>query len=75
MMGATSTVIHGLPSLDDEEDLGWLACWASNDIGNQREPCLFKIVPAGSLHTTIFKIMFKLYCYVHFLVIVVLNRL
>lgn len=39
-------MIHGLPS-DDEEDLGWLACWASNDVGNQREPCLFRIMPAG----------------------------
>ncbi|XP_026490993.2 nephrin-like isoform X1 [Vanessa tameamea] len=47
VMGATSTVIHGLPSLDDEDDLGWLACWASNDIGNQREPCLFRIMPAA----------------------------
>ncbi|KOB69640.1 putative sidestep protein, partial [Operophtera brumata] len=43
---ASSTVIHGLPS-DEEEDLGWLACWASNDVGNQREPCLFRIMPAA----------------------------
>lgn len=47
VMGSSSTVVHGLSSLDDEEDLGWLACWASNDIGNQREPCLFRIMPAG----------------------------
>ncbi|XP_045528075.1 uncharacterized protein LOC123716395 isoform X2 [Pieris brassicae] len=45
-MGSSSTAIHGLPSIDDEE-LGWLACWARNDIGNQREPCLFRIMPAG----------------------------
>lgn len=45
-MGSSSTVIHGLLE-DDDEDLGWLACWASNDIGNQREPCLFRIMPAG----------------------------
>ncbi|CAK1553335.1 unnamed protein product [Leptosia nina] len=45
-MGSSSTVIHGLPNIDDE-DLGWLACWARNDIGNQREPCLFRIMPAG----------------------------
>ncbi|KAM3958855.1 protein turtle homolog A [Aphomia sociella] len=44
--GASSTVIHGLPE-DDDDDLGWLACWASNDVGNQREPCLFRIVPAA----------------------------
>ncbi|XP_061384637.1 nephrin-like isoform X1 [Danaus plexippus] len=47
VMGSSSTVVHGLSSLDDEEDLGWLACWASNDIGNQREPCLFRIMPAA----------------------------
>lgn len=46
-MGSTSTVVHGLP-IDSDEDLGWLACWASNDVGNQREPCLFRIMPAGN---------------------------
>ncbi|XP_075982590.1 protein turtle homolog A-like isoform X2 [Anticarsia gemmatalis] len=46
VMGTTSTVIHGLPS-ETNEDLGWLACWASNDVGNQREPCLFRIMPAA----------------------------
>ncbi|KAL4705373.1 hypothetical protein ACJJTC_016566 [Scirpophaga incertulas] len=46
VMGSSSTVIHGLPT-DDENELGWLACWASNDIGNQREPCLFRIMPAA----------------------------
>ncbi|CAH0400401.1 unnamed protein product [Chilo suppressalis] len=47
VMGSSSTVIHGLPSDNIDEDLGWLACWASNDIGNQREPCLFRIMPAA----------------------------
>ncbi|CAD0203705.1 unnamed protein product [Chrysodeixis includens] len=46
VMGSTSTVIHGLPS-ETDDDLGWLACWASNDVGNQREPCLFRILPAA----------------------------
>ncbi|XP_063387261.1 nephrin-like isoform X1 [Cydia fagiglandana] len=46
VMGASSTVVHGLPA-DTGEDLGWLACWASNDVGNQREPCLFRIMPAA----------------------------
>ncbi|XP_047994798.1 nephrin-like [Leguminivora glycinivorella] len=46
VMGASSTVVHGLPA-DTGEDLGWLACWASNDVGNQREPCLFRILPAA----------------------------
>ncbi|KAI8425441.1 hypothetical protein MSG28_007186 [Choristoneura fumiferana] len=45
-MGWSSTVVHGLPP-DTGEDLGWLACWASNDVGNQREPCLFRIMPAA----------------------------
>ncbi|XP_060805257.1 hemicentin-1 [Amyelois transitella] len=44
--GSISTVIHGLPQNEDE-DLGWLACWASNDVGNQRAPCLFRIMPAA----------------------------
>ncbi|XP_068619402.1 hemicentin-2-like [Battus philenor] len=46
IMGSSSTVIHGLPDNSDD-DLGWLACWASNDVGNQRDPCLFRIVPAA----------------------------
>ncbi|XP_061721345.1 nephrin-like isoform X3 [Cydia pomonella] len=46
VMGASSTVVHGLPA-DTGDDLGWLACWASNDVGNQREPCLFRIMPAA----------------------------
>ncbi|XP_013171192.1 PREDICTED: nephrin-like [Papilio xuthus] len=44
--GSSSTVIHGLPD-SSSDDLGWLACWASNDIGNQRDPCLFRIMPAA----------------------------
>ncbi|KAL0869428.1 hypothetical protein ABMA27_007663 [Loxostege sticticalis] len=47
VMGSSSTVIHGLPADNVDDDLGWLACWASNDIGNQREPCLFRIMPAA----------------------------
>ncbi|XP_030038013.2 LOW QUALITY PROTEIN: neural cell adhesion molecule 2 [Manduca sexta] len=46
VMGSSSMVIHGLQE-DADDDLGWLACWASNDIGNQREPCLFRIMPAA----------------------------
>ncbi|XP_013147688.1 PREDICTED: nephrin-like [Papilio polytes] len=44
--GSSSTVIHGLPD-SSSDDLGWLACWASNDVGNQRDPCLFRIMPAA----------------------------
>lgn len=30
-----------------ELDYGTLLCWSTNEIGNQREPCVFHIVPAG----------------------------
>ncbi|KAK8405063.1 hypothetical protein O3P69_001559 [Scylla paramamosain] len=30
-----------------ELDYGTLLCWSTNDIGSQREPCVFHIVPAG----------------------------
>ncbi|XP_071532110.1 protein turtle homolog B-like [Panulirus ornatus] len=28
-------------------DYGTLLCWASNEIGTQRDPCVFHIIPAG----------------------------
>lgn len=28
-------------------DYGFLLCWAANSVGQQREPCVFKIFPAG----------------------------
>ena len=28
-------------------DYGTLLCWAANEIGSQKEPCVFHIVPAG----------------------------
>ena len=31
-----------------EMDYGVVACWASNTVGNQKEPCLFHVVPAGN---------------------------
>jgi hypothetical protein len=31
-----------------EMDYGVVACWASNAVGNQKEPCLFHVVPAGN---------------------------
>ncbi|XP_049270080.1 hemicentin-1 [Rhipicephalus sanguineus] len=31
----------------DRYDYGTLLCWATNDIGRQREPCRFQIVPIG----------------------------
>lgn len=32
------------------QDYGVLKCWASNAIGNQKDPCTFRIIPAGNLH-------------------------
>ncbi|GIX98266.1 uncharacterized protein CDAR_16901 [Caerostris darwini] len=29
------------------QDYGLLMCWASNVVGRQREPCTFRIIPAG----------------------------
>ncbi|XP_021000681.2 cell adhesion molecule CEACAM1-like [Parasteatoda tepidariorum] len=29
------------------EDYGVLQCWASNNVGPQKEPCSFRIIPAG----------------------------
>jgi hypothetical protein len=40
-----SSVLNYSPQ--SELDFGVLACWASNSVGNQREPCLFHVVPAG----------------------------
>lgn len=40
---ATST-LHFTPAGDDLESL---SCWATNDVGQQIEPCVFHIVPAG----------------------------
>ncbi|XP_069984724.1 nephrin-like [Penaeus vannamei] len=28
-------------------DYGFLLCWATNDVGKQKDPCVFKIFPAG----------------------------
>lgn len=42
--GSTSVLQYSPKS---ELDFGVVACWASNPVGNQREPCLFHVVPAG----------------------------
>lgn len=36
------------------QDYGLLMCWASNTMGRQREPCTFRIVPAGKFMFTLF---------------------
>ena len=30
-----------------EEDYGPIICWGKNNIGLQREPCVFNLIPAG----------------------------
>lgn len=36
-----------------ERDYGTLACWGTNSIGKQMEPCLFQVVPAGMYSSSI----------------------
>ncbi|XP_023164952.2 nephrin isoform X5 [Drosophila hydei] len=39
------SVAHYTPMV--ENDYGTLLCWASNEIGDQSEPCVYTIAPAG----------------------------
>lgn len=39
-----------------ELDYGSLSCWASNDVGNQLNPCIFQLVAAGK---GFFRVNFK----------------
>lgn len=39
-----TSLLHFTPSTDDVLSL---SCWASNSVGQQENPCLFYIVPAG----------------------------
>jgi hypothetical protein len=40
-----------------ERDYGTLACWGTNSIGKQMEPCLFQVVPAGMYKQTFWRII------------------
>lgn len=31
-------------------DFGDLLCWAINDLGTQLTPCVFKVIPAGTVY-------------------------
>lgn len=42
----TDSILHYSPK--SELDFGVVACWASNSVGNQRDPCLYHVVPAGT---------------------------
>ena len=42
--GSHSNVSH---RIHNDQDYGTLLCWATNAIGEQREPCVFLIQPAG----------------------------
>ncbi|XP_055947955.1 neural cell adhesion molecule 2-like isoform X4 [Argiope bruennichi] len=41
----TKSIANYRPLSDD--DYGSVICWASNDVGRQREPCVFTVIPAG----------------------------
>ncbi|GIY75656.1 uncharacterized protein CDAR_560541 [Caerostris darwini] len=41
----TKSIANYRPHSDD--DYGSIICWASNDVGRQREPCVFTVIPAG----------------------------
>ena len=45
----TSSITHSIITYSPMTslDYGTLLCWATNEIGTQREPCVFHIVPAG----------------------------
>lgn len=34
-------------SLNTARDYGTILCWAENSLGNQAEPCVFHLIPAG----------------------------
>ena len=42
-----SSILEYTPRRD--ADFGQLQCWASNDIGKQKEPCVFNIVKEGTV--------------------------
>ena len=45
--GAVSVVSY-VPR--DESDYGTLLCWGRNELGRQRRPCVFHVIPAGEDH-------------------------
>ncbi|KZS10656.1 putative Nephrin [Daphnia magna] len=54
--GWQSNVTHRVYQ-NEQQDYGTLLCWARNAVGEQREPCVFSIQPAG---------LFLLLVYVYF---------
>nr|CAD7395525.1 unnamed protein product [Timema poppensis] len=59
-------------TLTSDRDYGTLACWGTNAIGRQMDPCIFQVVPAGvsetlynniiSVDIHVNEIIFKLSC-------------
>ncbi|XP_076325085.1 protein turtle-like isoform X2 [Tachypleus tridentatus] len=47
MYSVDRTLSRATYSPESDEDYGKLLCWGTNNIGIQREPCVFNIVPAG----------------------------
>lgn len=46
--GGLSSVFKYTPKAD--ADFGTLACWASTDIGRQKSPCIFNVLPASKFN-------------------------
>lgn len=46
--GMSSTLTY---SPTNEQDFGSLLCWAANDVGLMKDPCVMQIVPAGEYCT------------------------
>lgn len=42
----TDSILRYSPK--SELEFGVVACWASNSVGDQKDPCLFHVVPAGT---------------------------
>ena len=62
--GWQSNVTHRVYQ-NEQQDYGTLLCWARNAIGEQRDPCIFSIQPAG---------LFVFYFYISFSIITKQNR-
>ena len=42
-------------SLNTGRDYGTILCWAENKLGNQLEPCVFHLIPAGKVNNIVSK--------------------
>jgi len=47
MVDKTRSVAHYTPKT--EADFGTILCWGENEIGMQKDPCVFLLTPAGNI--------------------------